>query len=759
MSDGDDVTAASSRTPGRTRADSGRAFRAYAQGLLETGSVRVGLPLPLGTEIRDGGVNFAVFSRHATQVWLEIYDDPEAGEPVQVIGLDPQSNRTGDIWHVWVEGLAPGTLYGYRVDGPYRPREGHCFNPHKLLIDPYTRAVCHVDGWDFDLARGSQQASREAPGNGAVSDDRDHGASGTPTNDRPEPDPYDNAAEAPKSVVVVDHFDWKGDTPLRRPWSETVIYEAHVRGFTKHPSADVDHPGTFRGLVERIPYLKSLGVTAVELLPVQEFNEGEISRSNPVTGDPLRNFWGYNPAAFMAPNAQYSSAGGQGEQVLEFKQMVRAFHEAGIEVILDVVFNHTGEGNHLGPTFSWRGFDNSVYYLLDHRKDRYRDYTGTGNTIKADHPVVRELILDALRAWVMEMHVDGFRFDLASVLGRDQDGNLLADPPLIERIAEDPILRDVKIIAEAWDAAGAYQVGSFSRHRWAEWNGQYRDTVRRFWRGDTGVAADFASRIAGSADLYADSGRSPHSSINYITSHDGFTLNDLVSYNHKHNEENGENNRDGTDANYSYNYGVEGPTDDPSIESVRDRQVRNFILTLMLSRGVPMLLGGDEFRRTQDGNNNAYCQDNETGWVNWSRAEEHADLVRFSRHAIGLRSSLLVLAKGRYYSPQDLEWFDAAGRAVDWDRDEVRTLGMHIRDPEKRDVMAVFHAGPAPMDVSLPDPPVGLQWHRVADTALPAPKDIVTVENAPVLFRSNRFAEYSHRMQGRSTLLVVAKRS
>lgn len=745
-----------------TSAPPGQAFRAFAEGLLETGSVRAGRPLPLGTECRDGGVNFAVFSRHATNVWLEIYDRAESAEPSQVIGLDPKANRTGDIWHVWVQDLQPGTLYAYRADGPFSPADGHRFNPHKLLIDPYARALTRTENWDFEKARGDRHVDalpNEEPG---PSEPEQHEGDRSPTaiEERIAPDvrggfrmdTYNNAAEAPKCVVPVEHFDWGDDVFLRHPWSETVIYEMHVRGFTQHESSGADHPGTYQGVIEKIPYLKELGITAVELLPVQEFNEEEFRRENPLTGEPLVNYWGYNPAAFMAPNAQYSSAGGHGEQVLEFKQMVRALHRAGIEVILDVVFNHTGEGNHLGPTFSWRGLDNQIYYLLDDEPGRYRDFTGTGNTVKADHPVVRDMILDALRYWVLEMHVDGFRFDLASVLGRDQDGSLLADPPLIERIAEDPILRDIKMIAEAWDAAGAYQVGSFSRHRWAEWNGPYRDTVRRFWRGDRGQVAPLASRLSGSADLYEGSGRGPHSSVNYVTSHDGFTMNDLVSYNHKHNEANGENNRDGTDANYSNNYGVEGPTDDERIERIRNRQVRNMLLTLLVSRGVPMLLGGDEFRRTQDGNNNAYCQDNETSWFDWTRREAHGDLVAFTRKTIQLRRDVPAFRRGSYYSGADVEWFDARGRTMDWHDPKRQTLGMHVREPDGADVIVVLHAGAGAVNVLLPPAPTGRTWHRVADTASKSPNDCLSLDTAVPLDAPGRYA-----MTARSTLVLYAK--
>ena len=437
----------------------------------------------------------------------------------------------------------------------------------------------------------------------------------------------DDAGAMPKCVFTDDHFDWHDDQPLRHPSSRIVIYEMHVRGFTIHPSSGVEHPGTYRGLVEKIPHLKELGITAVELMPVHEFNECQVAGINPQTGKPLRNYWGYDPVAFFAPKASYSSAGGLGQQTLEFKEMVLALHQAGIEVILDVVFNHTAEGSELGPTLCFRGIDNAIFYMLASDKRRYINCTGTGNTINANHPVVRDHVLAALRYWKIEMHVDGFRFDLASILGRDGDGKLLANAPLLERIAEDSILRDVKIIAEAWDAAGAYEVGSFSERRWASWNGRYRDDVRRFWRGDDGMLGSFASRICGSADIYANSGKGPECSINYVTCHDGFTLNDLVSYRDKHNEGNGQNNHDGTDANFSENNGAEGETTDAGIETLRKVQIKNLLLTLLISRGVPMLLGGDEFRRTQGGNNNAYCQDNETSWFDWRLPEQHGEFI------------------------------------------------------------------------------------------------------------------------------------
>jgi glycogen operon protein len=708
----------------------------------------------MGVELRDGGANFAVFSRHATQVWLELYEKPGDGEPQEVVGLHPQANRTGDIWHVWVQGVKPGQLYGYRVDGPYEPENGHRFNPHKLLIDPYATAITHLETWDFSQARGYDSSAAE----GSVGE-REYAMSAD-----------DNAAVTPKCVITQTDFDWEGDTWPKRPWAETIIYEMHVRGYTRHASSGVDHPGTFRGVIEKIPYLKELGVTAVELMPVQEFNEFEVENRNPLTGERLRNFWGYNPTAFMAPNGLFAADGSRGQQVLEFKQMVKALHEAGIEVILDVVFNHTAEGNEQGPTFSWRGFDNAIYYVLGEDPSTYRDYTGTGNTIKADHPVVRDHILDALRYWVLEMHVDGFRFDLASVLGRDQDGTLLADPPLIERIAEDAILRDVKIIAEAWDAAGAYQVGSFHGGRWAEWNGRFRDDVRRFWHGAPGARRDLASRLAGSSDLYEASSRGPLSSVNYVTSHDGFTLNDLVSYNRKHNLANGEANRDGQNDNYSHNHGVEGETGDPDVSRLRERQIRNFLVTLFTARGVPMLLAGDEFRRTQGGNNNAYCQDNETSWVDWSKREMHAGLVRFVRELARFRRATPALHSSAYYRDADVTWLDERGETPDWHNDAAQCLAMLVpystaaspfdapgeapADPDRPvDVLLLFNADTHVHDFTLPDAPGGGAWMRKVDTHLASPHDVRAAGDEPRLDDPDVYA-----LAPRTAAVLIAER-
>jgi len=534
----------------------------------------------------------------------------------------------------------------------------------------------------------------------------------------------DSAGAMPRCIVTPRHFDWEGDQPLRLPWSEIVIYETHLRGLTFHLSSGVRHPGTYQGLTEKLPYLKELGVTAIELMPVHEFNDDEMERTNPLTGERLKNFWGYNTVSFFAPKASYCSTGWMGQQVAEFKEMVKACHRAGIEVILDVVFNHSAEGNELGPTFAFRGIDNTIYYMLADDKRYYRNYTGTGNTLNANHPVVRDFILEALRYWTVEMHVDGFRFDLASVLDRDEQGNLLPDAPLLERIAEDPILREVRIIAEAWDAAGAYQVGSFPEARWAEWNGRYRDEVRRFWRGDDGLLGLFTSRVCGSADLYQHSGKGPESSINFVTCHDGFTLNDLVSYSHKHNQANGEESRDGADENYSANYGIEGETDDPLIQTLRVRQIKNFLVTLFVSRGVPMLLGGDEFRRTQQGNNNAYCQDNEISWYDWSLLEHHQEIHRFTRGMIVLRRAHPILSRGIFYTDADVRFFNPSGEPPDWLDSQEKRLGMLIQAGGQPALCLIFNARAEAVEFALPKLFEGREWRLAVDTHRPPPEDI-----------------------------------
>jgi isoamylase len=682
----------------------GREFPQYVQDVSESSDLRAGAPLPLGATQRGTGVNFALFSRHATQVRLELFDQPEDDTPARSILLDPAHHRTGDVWHVWVEGIRPGQLYGYRVEGPYEPEKGHRFNPNKLLVDPLSTALTRLDGWDFGPALGYDPSSSQADLSYSEQDD---------------------AGAMPKSIFTQEHFDWEGDQPLGHSASETVIYEVHVRGFTMHDSSKVDWPGTYRGLVQKIPYLNELGVTAVELMPVQEFNEDAMGRVNPLTGEKVRNYWGYDPVAFFAPKASYSSAGGLGQQKLEFKEMVKALHAAGIEVILDVVFNHTAEGNELGPTLCFRGLDNDIFYILAGDKRFYRDFTGTGQTIDANHPVARDLILGALRHGVVEMHVDGFRFDLASVLGRDEQGNLLSNAPLLERIAEDPILREGKIIAEAWDAGGAYQVGSFSERRWAEWNGRYRDEVRRFWRGDEGLLGLFASRICGSADIYEGSGKGPESSVNFVACHDGFTLNDLVSYAHKHNEANGEDNRDGVDENYSSNYGLEGDTEDAEIEAVRKRQIKNFLLTLFISRGVPMLLGGDECRRTQRGNNNAYCQDNEISWHDWTFQERHQEIYRFAQGMIAFRRKHPVLTREAFYTEADVRWFSPQGASPDWSDPQGRQLACLIRSQGEPGLFLMFNAGTEAVAFALPAAPESGRWYRAVDTFASFPQDLL----------------------------------
>ncbi len=678
------------------------------------------------------GVNFALFSRNASRVRLELFEHPEDSAPSRFFDLDAVLNHTGDVWHVWVKGISSGQLYAYRVDGPIRPGEGHRFNFKRLLLDPAAAAISSMPPWDFSSARGYDPA---AAGKDLV------------------PSKMENAKSMPKCIFVHESFEWKGDRPPRHPWSKTLIYETHVRGFTIHPKSGVDHPGTYRGLMEKIPYLKTLGVTAVELMPVLEFNENSLTRMDKKTNQPLKNYWGYDPVVFCAPKASYSSSGGMGQQKLEFKEMIRAFHKAGIEVILDVVFNHTAEGNEMGPTLCFRGLDNAIFYTLADDKRHYKDYSGTGNTVNANHPVVRDHILAALRYWAVEMHVDGFRFDLASVLGRDGTGKLLADAPLLARIAEDPILRDLKLIAEAWDAAGAYEVGSFSERRWAEWNGRYRDDIRRFWRGDEGMLGSFASRLGGSADIYTKSGKGPEGSINFVTCHDGFTLNDLVSYSGKHNEANGENNRDGTNNNFSGNYGFEGETKDAGIGSDRKRQIKNFLLTLLVSRGVPMLLGGDEFRHTQGGNNNAYCQDNETSWMDWTRLELHREIHRFAQGVIAFRKAHPVLSEEKFYTDAGIHWFGQRGGSPNWADPNAKKLACFIPEKGKEGICLMFNAGTEGADFALSPLPGGYGWWLSVDTVLPPPNDLVKAGKETQLKNSK-----SYRVEGRSSVILLARK-
>lgn len=697
----------------------------------EPGEVEAGNPLPIGGAHQQGsGVNFVLFSRHATGVRLEFYQDSGDSSPSRIIDFDPVRHRTGDVWHVRVRGIPAGQLYGYRVQGPYSPEEGHRFNSNKLLLDPYARALAGVEKWDFPAARGYDSSSRLADLSIST---------------------VDNAGTAPKCVFTHDVFDWGTDSPPKHSAADTVVYETHVRGFTVHPSSGVVHPGTFAGLTEKIPYLQDLGVTAIELMPVLEFNENESDRLNPITGEKLKNYWGYNPVAFFAPKQSYCTGRPYDQQIREFRQMVKAFHCAGIEIILDIVLNHTAEGDELGPTISLRGIENSIFYMLEENGCRYyKDFSGVGNTLNANHPVVREFVRNVLRYWVMHMHVDGFRFDLASVLGRDEHGNILRNAPLLEEIAEDPILRDIKIIAEAWDAGGAYQVGSFSTQRWTEWNGRFRDDVRRFWIGDGGMMGSFASRISGSSDLYQASGKGPSCSLNFVTSHDGFTLNDLVSYKQKHNDENGEYNHDGSDANYSSNCGVEGPSNDPAVESMRNRLIKNFLLTLFISRGIPMLLGGDEFRRTQRGNNNAYCQDNEVSWFDWSLVEKHKEIHRFTKGMIAFRRAHPVLRREKFYMDADIKWFAPNGTTPNWADEQEKSFTCLILGQTEPDLFLLSNADTRSVDFSIPALPAGKIWRLAVDTSRIAPDDLYEPGKEPSMQ-----GQISFRVEPRSSAILL----
>lgn len=553
-----------------------------------------GSSYPIGASYSPEGVNFCVFSKSASKVELLFFEDVEDIKPYHIITLDPRRNKTYHYWHVFVPNIPIGQIYAYRVYGPFQPEKGFRFDHNKILLDPYGKAVAIPKGYCREMAI--------MPG--------------------------DNCKYAMKSVVACpSKYDWQGDTPLKQPFARTIIYELHVKGFTANPNSGVPESkrGTYAGLIHKIPYLKELGITAVELMPVFHFDEYDAPQG-------LKNYWGYAPISFFAPHPFYSSDKSPLAVLDEFRDMVKALHHAGIEVILDVVYNHTAEGNEFGPTLSFKGFQNDAYYILNEDKSTYGNYTGCGNTLDASNPFVKRMIIDSLHYWVKEMHIDGFRFDLASILTRDNKGRPMANPPVLWDIETDPVLSGVKLIAEAWDAGGLYQVGSFIGDSWKEWNGRFRDDVRKFLRADNGSVISFASRVLGSPDIYGYKEREPEQSINFVTCHDGFTLNDLVSYNEKHNLANREDNRDGTDANYSFNYGVEGETDDPNIEQIRIQQIKNFHTINILSIGTPMILMGDEFRRTQQGNNNAYIHDNEISWMDWSLYEKNYGLVRFVQH-------------------------------------------------------------------------------------------------------------------------------
>lgn len=684
------------------------------------GSVLSGKSFPLGATVAPDGVNFSVFSKGCEAVELLLFDDVADKAPARVLNLDESQHRTYHYWHLLVGGLKPGQLYGYRVKGPWEPKQGFRFDHEKLLLDPYGRCVAVPDNYDRLAA----------------------GLSG------------DNTATAMKSVVVdPSDYDWEGDVPLKRPFARTVIYEMHVRGFTRHPNSGVapEKRGTYAGLIEKIPYLKDLGVTAVELLPVYQFDAQDCPPGRV-------NYWGYAPVSFFAPHRAYSSRPETLGPVDEFRDMVKALHKAEIEVILDVVYNHTAEGNHTGPTLSLRGLANNVYYILDSDKARYVNYSGTGNTLNANQPIVRRLILDSLRYWVEEMHVDGFRFDLASILSRDEQGRPLENPPVLWDIESDPVLANSKLIAEAWDAAGMYQVGTFIGDSWKEWNGKFRDDIRGFLRGDRRTVAQLPARLLASPDLYGHEEREPEQSIDFVTCHDGFTLNDLVTYNVKHNEANGEANCDGYNNNLSWNCGVEGPTDDPEIERLRNRQVKNFLAINTLGLGVPMLLMGDEVRRTQGGNNNAYCQDNEISWFDWSLLTTHADIHRFVKQLIVFRLRRNLATDDHFMTLNELlrqsriQWHGTRLMQPDWgdDSHSLAVTTWSLRGHRMFHVM--FNAYWEPLVFELPPVADGPEhrWRRWLDTYLEPPQDIYTEGEAPYV------SDRTYLVQPRSVVALWA---
>ena len=669
-----------------------------------------GKPYPLGANWDGRGVNFALYSENASEIKLLLYEKKESTHPSEEIAF---REKTGYIWHAYCPDILPGQLYAYRVYGSYEPQRGLRFNHNKALIDPYAKCIAGTVEWNnsiFGYKIGD-------PAGDLSFDQRDSG-------------PF-----VPKCIVIdTSAFDWNGDQLLRTPWNETVIYELHVKGLTKlHQEVEELKRGTYAGLASQkiIRYLKDLGVTAVELLPIHHHVNNRF-----LVDKGLVNYWGYNTIGFFAPDSRYSSSGMLGQQIIEFREMVKSFHRAGIEVILDVVYNHTAEGNHQGPTLSFRGIDNTTYYRISPENSRYYvDFTGTGNSLNMRHPTVIQMIMDSLRYWIQEMHVDGFRFDLASTLARElYDVDRLSS--FFEVIQQDPIISRVKLIAEPWDVgSGGYQVGNFPP-LWAEWNGKFRDTIRRFWKGDESQVAEMAYRLTGSSDLYQTEGRSPHASINFVTCHDGFTLNDLVSYNQKHNEANGEENRDGTDYNLSWNCGVEGPTNDPKILELRERQMRNFMATLFIAQGVPMIRAGDEISRTQKGNNNAYCQDNSISWIDWTMDDRKRSLLEFTRTCVYLMKSHPVLRRRKFFqgknlfgSLKDIIWLHPEGEEMteaSWRQSHIHTIGMVLngngldeyneRGERVADdtLLILLNADSLPMHFTIPD--IGAQWEVILDS-------------------------------------------
>ena len=686
---------------------------------------REGRRFPPGATLGTDGVNFSIFSPAATWVELLLYEAAESPRPFQVIALDPEKNRTNLMWHVFVEGLAPGAHYSWRMDGPADTAlTGRRFNVRKELSDPWAREVSDTL-WDRKRAA----------------------------------DPADAGPCGLRSVVCDQSFDWSGERPIARGLDGAVIYELHVGGFTQHPASHAAKPGTFSGLMEKIPYLQELGITHVELLPVMAFDEQSVPPAVAARG--LRNYWGYNTHSFWSLHPRYCGAQQPGRQTAEFKRLVRALHAAGIGVILDVVFNHTAEGGSDGPWINFKGSANEVLYHLDPRdRRRYLDFTGTGNTVNCNHPLVTAFIVYCLEFWVEEMHVDGFRFDLASVFTRGDAGVVLPNPPLPWDIELSRPLAGIPLIAEAWDAAGLYQVGAFPGSSWAEWNGAYRDAVRRFVRGDAGLTGTVASRIAGSSDLYAHGGRSPCSSINFITCHDGFTLADLVSYNGKHNEANGEDNRDGSDDNLSWNCGAEGPTPDAAVLTLRRRQAKNLLAVLLLSRGVPMLCAGDEVLRTQCGNNNAYCQANELSWLDWRRLESQREMLDFTRGMIALRRRHASLTANHFYQGKvipargiaDIAWHGTRLQQPPWGDATARVLAFTIAGIEdaEADLHAILNMSDEAIDVELPALP-GRVWRVAVNTAQAPPQDIVEPARQVPLTAS------TYRLTSRSVVVLEAR--
>ncbi len=670
-------------------------------------------PYPLGATPLAGGVNFSVYANKATAVDLLLFAGVDDAEPTQVVSLQ-RPQHVGHYWHGFVPDCQPGQIYAYRAHGPNRPEQGLFYDPQKALLDPYGRAVV--------MPAVYKRAAASQPG--------------------------DNTAVAMKSVVAdMAAYDWEGDKPLNRPFAQTIIYEMHVRGFTQHPNSGVADAkrGTYAGLIEKIPYLQDLGITAVELLPIYHFD--------PFTApEGLVNYWGYQPISFFAPYTGYSAASEPLAVLDEFRDMVKALHRAGIEVILDVVYNHTAEAFGDPATLSFRGLANDAYYMMDKENPgRYADYTGCGNTFNAGHAVTRRLILDSLRYWVQEMHIDGFRFDLASVLTRGEHGEPLPNPPIIWDIDTDPVLAGTKLIAEAWDAAGLYQVGAFVGDTWKEWNGRFRDDVRRFVKSDEGMAHALDERLTGSPDIYGWENREPEQSINFITVHDGFTLNDLVSYNNKHNEANGEENRDGSNDNYSWNCGVEGPTDDPAVEALRNRQVKNFLSLLLMAAGAPLILMGDEVRRTQMGNNNAYCQNNEISWFDWSLVDKHADVLRFVQLLIAGRLQRSAARTGDETLTTLLNSAEVTFHGVALNQPDEsphsHSLAISLQSSESTHLHMLINAYWEPLTFQLP--PIDTPWRRWLDTSLPSPEDISSWEDAPPL------AADQYQVPARSVVVLI----